>query len=468
LNCFSKMYRKAAGLFLAAVMVLSLTACLADTPEPTSEAQTASTGMTTSPDTTASPEAAAAAETAAQLTDEEVFARAISSYYEPKTLYESAQISVGLVDLMEDSTYYHVIMKAENKTDEEINLEVNALAFNGVTMESGNGWTVPASGNAYLFMTFEKKMLEEAGLHGTPGAVKVGITVYDSNYEKTDSGFAECVVDGANSEAVTAKDGTCVYDENGVKAYFAGIAGGSAEERYLKFVVENNTEDLVWFNGGAGMAPGTELSPSIYTCVLPGTIAVALCYLYGADYASNIDPETIPFADILFSVELDGGERTVITEPIRIDLGKELRYAVSEDGKTVTLTMDYWDYDDCEWTVTSENADVMTVESCKMEKDGAAEGKQRMTAVLRVKGPGETEITCKYHPTGISLEATDDYWPTVYSTGSIRFAVAEDGTVAPGDVWLEVPNLSGEGNNSFWYYIIKNDGSVAAKNDAAG
>jgi len=451
--------KKTISLFLLAALMLSLVSCrqaATDTQTGSSAAESTVAGqaLTESAGT-------ASIETEAASTDAEVLAGT-------KRLYESAHITVDLVDLLEDTLTYHVLMRAENKTGKDIDLEIKALAFNGITADASSADTVPASGNAYLHLSCDKKNLNYAGLTGKPGTVKAAFTVYDENYEVVDEGIAECVVDGANSKPVASPEGETVYNEGGIVIRSLGLVEDSYFGQSLNLLVENRTEELIGLNGGAAMAPGEELSPSLYANILPDTMAVVNCSFYTADYSGIVDASTIPFADILFRFDLNGGDDAFLTEPVKIKLGTEQCFAVSEDGKSMELKQVFWKYDSSEWVVTSSNGDVLAVDKVETAEDMPTEGYQTMTAKLLVNAPGETTVTIKYHPVGESLEETEDYWPIVYCSREYRFIVNEDGTVTPGDVWLEVPNYSDEGTNSFWYYIIKNDGSVSQKNDAAG
>jgi len=457
LNGTKKISGKLTGILLVVFMVLSLTGCKVGVP-----------AVTDAPETTSAAEAAVQETTAAQIADAAELIEAAASAAEPKKLFETTQVSAGLVDILEDTEAYHMIVITENKTDKELNLEITAVAFNGITAENSSGVNIPASGNAYLYMSFYKENLSLAGITGIPGTVKLGFSVYNTDYDKIDEGIAECVLDGANSKPAEVPEGEVVYQENDLVITSLGVTGETADDRKLMLCLENNTEDLILINGGAAMAPGEALYPSIYAYVLPGTKAVTSCGLTNTDYSVNIDPAGIPFADIIFRIEKNSGSEAFQTEPVKIELGEEKRFKISEDGKSLEIYQEYWMYDECEWTVTSSWKDSMTVESVNVEENVPAEGYQKMTAVLKAGAPGDITVSLKYHPVGADLEAAEDYWPTVYCARELSFRVTEDGTIEPGDVWLEIPNLTEEGDNSSWYYILRKDGSVAAKNDAAG
>lgn len=171
-----------------------------------------------------------------------VLAPVYDAVAENQLLWETNDLRVSLVHLGETNTYYNLIILAENLSDEDIKIDIDAFGINGFTEKDYNLIEVPAHTKTckYTSLPWEFPSIETLSIHMAAWKGKALGVPYDNTWAQV-----KLTEHGKATEIAYGND--IIFDKNGIKVIYDGYESEHPQNKspvWNLTIINDSDEDI--------------------------------------------------------------------------------------------------------------------------------------------------------------------------------------------------------------------------------
>lgn len=231
-----------------------------------------------------------------------------------QVLYEDANIKITYVGIEEGVLGTEMKLLLENYSNKSVTVQTRETSVNGVMVDpifSSDIAPGKKTNDSISFYSLEDEGIDEIG------TVELSFHIFDSDTWETIIDTDPVTVVVNESAGITQKEGTVVYDENGVKISYVGKESGALGCDF-NFVIENNMGKTITVQTRDVSVDGFMYDPIFSADVKSGTIANHSLSFWEDDF-----PETQNEIELTFHIfDADTWETIVDTSPITINVSE--------------------------------------------------------------------------------------------------------------------------------------------------